>query len=263
MTRAAANLALTCLLTLALVAVAGDAQAKPAHRTKKKPAKAKTVKVAKARTVKGAKAGTSTRAAVIAAAHKTAAAAMQKTAEPPSPDALLARLAPAVNAKVKASSVDALVARACALGETPVAKPANAPKVGRDKLAYMHSLTSKATSLGFAPIVRMGARPTGDSMVVRMKDRPLASKVILAVVRRNRRDVTSCHEVAAIRGKAPRGNVTLRFVVAPSGKVARVRVVASGDSAASFERCVEGRIRSWRFPKGETRTPFNYSLTLQ
>ena len=264
MTKVTNTHVLTGALTLALIAsfgTANTAYAKPAEAkasagrsgkaaTKRAPAP-KVAKAAKANTARAAK---TTAAQVAAAASKTAAA------QPADPDALLASLAPTSSA-VKASSVDALVAKACDLANKPLA--AATPRKTPPKLSYMRKLTTQARSLGFAPIMRQGAKPKGNHMVVRIKDKPLASKVVRSVVRSQRRDVMLCHESAAARGKAPRGNVNLRFTVAASGKVVAAKVVSEGKGFAAFERCLEGRIRSWKFPTNDIKSKVVFPFSLQ
>jgi hypothetical protein len=60
------------------------------------------------------------------------------------------------------------------------------------------------------------------------------------------------------RGKAPRGEVDVDFVVEPRGSVSRIHVHASGANARRLEACMIGKIKRWKFPEADAETPVEY-----
>lgn len=92
--------------------------------------------------------------------------------------------------------------------------------------------------------------------------RPLEASAISRVVNNERSQLQRCYETA-IRGQSqpPRVRMDISINIGASGTVTRVN--AAGNDVGGLKRCIESRVRRWRFPASsdgaETRFPMVFS----
>lgn len=99
---------------------------------------------------------------------------------------------------------------------------------------------------------------------------PLPASAVQAVVAARTADVQYCYEKAMARVKAPAGEVSVSFVIAPQGHPTGIRVevpdakLVGRAVTRGLERCVMTRVKQWRFPTNDTSTevaiPFVFSM---
>lgn len=72
---------------------------------------------------------------------------------------------------------------------------------------------------------------------------------IAEVVLRNRGHITYCYELGLQKRPALSGRVTVRWEIGPGGRVETARIAHSSLDSSLVERCIVGKVKSWRFPK--------------
>ncbi|MBK7861079.1 MAG: TonB family protein [Archangiaceae bacterium] len=99
---------------------------------------------------------------------------------------------------------------------------------------------------------------SGDSQVTG----GLSKDEIHAVMKRNTAQIRDCYQRQLVESPTLEGRLLVKFQITAAGSVAGVKVVSS--TAPALDRCVVGRVSSWRFPEpkgGGTVTvvyPFNF-----
>lgn len=69
------------------------------------------------------------------------------------------------------------------------------------------------------------------------------------VIAAHRAEIRECYERALVAKPELHGKVTVRFLIAPSGKVKSTRIAESTASNAPLERCLVERVGTWVFAK--------------
>jgi len=90
----------------------------------------------------------------------------------------------------------------------------------------------------------------------------VSPSAIRSVVASHRDEVRRCYERALRARPGLQGRVTVRFAIAPSGRVRSVHAEASA-LGRDLESCLEKRISRWRFPaaspsRGEVRISYPF-----
>ena len=93
------------------------------------------------------------------------------------------------------------------------------------------------------PVVTMAQ--TSQVMVMGSLDKELVRRVVHA----NRGQVRYCYESLLYKFPSLSGAVTVKFVIAATGKVAAAAIAQSTVGNAQLEACLAGRVRTWTFPK--------------
>lgn len=86
----------------------------------------------------------------------------------------------------------------------------------------------------------------------------LAPKVVERVVNEHRAEVKACYDQESVRAKRPSGEVTLRFVVDPTGIPSRLSAEVPGVDAGRIERCLARSWKGWRFPVAAAETEVEF-----
>ena len=102
-------------------------------------------------------------------------------------------------------------------------------------------------------------RPGTNSAAVDPADDPLLPEKlkrgdILTVVRRNSGKISNCKA-----GTGERGTITVRLTVASSGRVSKSSVVSANFKGTPVGRCVEGKVKAFRFPRFR-KGPMSFNL---
>ncbi|MET0285950.1 MAG: AgmX/PglI C-terminal domain-containing protein [Polyangiales bacterium] len=102
------------------------------------------------------------------------------------------------------------------------------------------------------------AAPPGQLIGLRKED-------IKAVISSHESELPSCFEPAIRAGLNHGGRVTVKFVIAPDGEVARADVESDELGATGAACCLVSKVRSWKFPKpkGEGIVIVSYPFALQ
>lgn len=90
-------------------------------------------------------------------------------------------------------------------------------------------------------------------------------EVIGKVIGKNARQVLACYEAELVRTPDLAGKLAVRFTIEPTGKVGDLEITESTLVNPAIERCVESRIKRWRFPepKGGGLCIVNYPWIFQ
>lgn len=136
--------------------------------------------------------------------------------------------------------------------------PTRTATTTRSKRVGLHQLHSRATR---APVElgrrSMDAALPSNEVMLRMELQRLDSRQINEVIRANVSRIQVCYERAVAIGRAPTGAVSVRFVVEPTGVVSSADV-ACGKHNHVLKRCLEHRVRSWKFPRADAPTTVDY-----
>ncbi len=86
--------------------------------------------------------------------------------------------------------------------------------------------------------------------------------VFTRVMQKRRSSFKVCYRKALADNPQAQGDLTLRFTVSPTGRVAQVERVGLGIEHAAMESCVLRVVRRIQFPPldGKTRVTFEYPL---
>ena len=92
----------------------------------------------------------------------------------------------------------------------------------------------------------------------------LSKEVIQKVINQNKNQIRYCYEVELQRNQKLAGRIMVQWVIAASGRVAKVRVRESTLKSKAVERCIANKIRTWKFPKpaGGGVVEVNYPFVL-
>ena len=76
-------------------------------------------------------------------------------------------------------------------------------------------------------------------------------------------EVKYCYEKEAAKKDIGSGQITIRFVVSPAGKVEKATVVSATLKNSEVQSCVLKAAQRWKFPKptGEGSVTVNYPFT--
>jgi hypothetical protein len=77
-------------------------------------------------------------------------------------------------------------------------------------------------------------------------------RVVVRMIQTRRAQITACYERAILNEPALRGRIEVAMVIEESGSVSRVRTVENGLGSDTVARCIENRIRAFRFSPGPT-----------
>lgn len=117
-----------------------------------------------------------------------------------------------------------------------------------------------ASSLGRKKTIQRRVVP-GKSVLAGSCERDVIGKVI----GKNARQVLACYEAALTRSPDLAGKLAVRFTIEPTGRVGDLEITESTLDSPDVERCVENRIKRWRFPepKGGGLCIVNYPWVFQ
>lgn len=161
-------------------------------------------------------------------------------------------------AKAKADDMERLPL----VGQSPFGKLAPVRVVRRSKKRSARARLRAMRRRARFAAPRLGTRataamPTEDQTVLRMAAQTLRSKDINKVIRANFSSIQACYERSVALNRAPKGVVSVHFVIAPSGKVATASVTC-GKANRALKLCIERRIRGWSFPQADAPTTVDY-----
>ncbi len=110
--------------------------------------------------------------------------------------------------------------------------------------------------------------PVRDARVIEGKVQTqgaLNKDLIRQVVRRHRAQLRYCYESQLSRDPSITGKLVLHFTIDAKGNVTRVELVESSLGDENVEKCVMGRVRTWRFPepKGGGTVTVTYPWTFR
>lgn len=74
-------------------------------------------------------------------------------------------------------------------------------------------------------------------------------ELIRQVIARHKSEVRYCYELELTKNPSLQGKTAVRFLISGSGAVTASSVVESTVRSDELSRCVEGRVRTWQFPK--------------
>lgn len=77
-------------------------------------------------------------------------------------------------------------------------------------------------------------------------------RVVVRMIQTRRAQITACYEHAILSEPSLRGRLEVAMTIEESGSVSRVRTVENGLGSDVVARCVENRIRAFRFSPGPT-----------
>lgn len=72
---------------------------------------------------------------------------------------------------------------------------------------------------------------------------------IIAVINKNRGQITYCYEQALKQDPSLNGKVGIQFVINPNGLVAKALVAETSANNNQLESCMISKLRTWQFPK--------------
>lgn len=88
-------------------------------------------------------------------------------------------------------------------------------------------------------------------------------EAIRDVILSNLAEVEQCHTSALQRSPRIAGDLVLRFVLLPSGRVRSAIAVQRRGVSPSLGNCIAAAVRRWRFPSSELITTVNYPFHLR
>jgi TonB family protein len=93
----------------------------------------------------------------------------------------------------------------------------------------------------------------------------LDKEIVRRVVRSHVKEIRFCYERELQHEPGLHGRVSVRFVIAPHGRVATAGIAESSVAHAAVERCVADAVRRWEFPRapGGGLTFVTYPFVLQ
>jgi TonB family protein len=109
------------------------------------------------------------------------------------------------------------------------------PRPGRDEVGH-HDVTIRLCA---GPVTRPCVRGRGG----------LDKEIVRRVVRSHVKEIKFCYERELQRQPGLHGRVSVRFVIAPDGRVATVGITESSVENAGVERCVADAVARWEFPQ--------------
>jgi len=74
-------------------------------------------------------------------------------------------------------------------------------------------------------------------------------ELIRHVIHQHRSEVRYCYELELTKNPSLQGKTAVKFLISGSGAVTASSVVESTVRSTQLEKCVEGRVRTWQFPK--------------
>jgi hypothetical protein len=111
------------------------------------------------------------------------------------------------------------------------------------------STDSKAMTQPVLETVSAPAQPPpSDEEMKKEAEASLDADSIRFVVKSHLSQVHACYE-RAFKDSSPGGRVEIGFAITPDGSPARVRTEANTTGSDSLANCLEGRVRSWQFPR--------------
>jgi len=150
-----------------------------------------------------------------------------------------------------------LVGRKSPFGNlAPVQHVAKTDKKTKRTGAGLNALSRRASFNFKMSRTSKSAMPSNQTML-RMTAEKLKSKDINKVIRANVAQVHVCYERALHLNRAPKGMVSVKFVVEPNGTVSSTSV-SCGKKNRALKRCMERRIKTWKFPKADAPTTVDY-----
>ena len=76
---------------------------------------------------------------------------------------------------------------------------------------------------------------------------------VRAVMRSHQSEVTGCYEEGLARNRSLAGEVKVRFLIGPQGRLEDAEVYESSLGDESVESCILAAMRTWRFPRPRPR----------
>jgi len=77
----------------------------------------------------------------------------------------------------------------------------------------------------------------------------LSKEVIQKVINRNKAQIRYCYEVELQRNQKLAGRVMVKWIIAATGAVARVKIRESTMNNSRVDRCIASKIKDWQFPE--------------
>jgi TonB family protein len=102
-----------------------------------------------------------------------------------------------------------------------------------------------------AIVLGSGVLALGCQHVVLHNDGPgsLDKELIRRVIHYHRSQLGACYEARLKEIPALQGKLVVQLVIGPGGEVASLEVKESTLGDAGLEGCIQGKIRTWMFPK--------------
>ncbi|MBN2498841.1 MAG: AgmX/PglI C-terminal domain-containing protein [Deltaproteobacteria bacterium] len=93
----------------------------------------------------------------------------------------------------------------------------------------------------------------------------LSMEIIRRVIHSHRDQIKYCYSQELTRNPNLSGKVSIKFTISPKGYVQSAKVSSSSLNNATVERCITGKIRTWKFPepKGGGIVIVNYPFILK
>jgi hypothetical protein len=76
--------------------------------------------------------------------------------------------------------------------------------------------------------------------------------LVVRMIQRRRAQITACYEHAILRDPTLRGRVEIQMTIEENGSVSGVRTIENGMGTDVVARCIESRVRGFRFTPGPT-----------
>ncbi len=138
-------------------------------------------------------------------------------------------------------------------------KGSKAPRVAveQDPAAAEEERLRKAAQVNGADLKRMAALqsalgtvrlPLPEVSTPPGRASQLDVKAAAKVIGRGQRGITACVSRAMTRGQSMFGELRARIGIQPSGRVASVEIMTEAYKGADVSRCIQGKVRRWRFP---------------
>jgi|GEM_PF-3551804 len=199
--------------------------------------------------------------AVMALASLVGVAQAKTTRVVAKPTAKQAKEKPVAKAKAKAAK-KAEPELIVLVGKSPFANVNLAPvrsvhRRGSHRAWGLRALRHRASVAPRLSLRASAAMPSDDQTVLRMRAQTLRSRDINKVIRAHFGRIQACYEHAVAHNRAPKGSVSVRFVIAPNGTVAKANVTC-GKAHRALARCIEHRIVRWSFPRADAPTTVDY-----
>ncbi|MEM9487783.1 MAG: TonB family protein [Myxococcota bacterium] len=136
------------------------------------------------------------------------------------------------------------------------AKKSSRARSGKAKAkgSYRGATSSRAVGLRQRRGSEMPPEPDQANRRVR------SSRAVNAVIRNHMSEIGDCHQRMGRKQRA--GEVTLAFTITPSGRPTRIALATSHGRFKALERCVNRRVKRWRFPAADEPSKVEYPIYL-
>ncbi len=94
--------------------------------------------------------------------------------------------------------------------------------------------------------------PVDDDVEIRDGDGEFDQAEVVRMIQRRRALITACYEHAILSDPSLRGRVEIQMTIEENGSVSGVRTIENGMGSDVVSRCIETRVRGFRFTPGPT-----------